>query len=77
MSHLGSQNNPTFNSTEIFIVAVFIGSGGAGMLITSLSVTAQLIGKDTECSAFVYGAISFVDKLSNGQISSKFILRNR
>ena len=75
-SILGSQNNDTFKSTEIFIIAVLIGSGGAGILITSLSLTAQLIGKNTECSAFVYGAISFVDKLSNGQFFSQFILRN-
>ena len=55
-----------FKNVEIFFVAVFIGCGGAGMLITSLSITAQLIGKNTESSAFVYGAISFIDKLSSG-----------
>ena len=36
------------------------------MLITSLSITADLIGQDKECSAFIYGAMSLLDKVSNG-----------
>ncbi len=36
------------------------------MLITSLAVTADLIGPHVESGAFVYGAMSFTDKLSNG-----------
>ena len=63
---LGSRKDETFTGSEIYIIALLIGSGGAGMLITSLSITAELIGKNKESSAFVYGAISLVDKLSNG-----------
>lgn len=36
------------------------------MLVTSLGVCADLIGQNTESGAFVYGAMSFADKLSNG-----------
>lgn len=36
------------------------------MLITSLAITADLIGTHVESGAFVYGAMSFTDKLSNG-----------
>lgn len=36
------------------------------MLVTSLGITADLIGPNTESGAFVYGANSFTDKLSNG-----------
>ena len=36
------------------------------MLITSLSLTAELISSNVESSAFVYGAMSFTDKVSNG-----------
>ena len=36
------------------------------MLITSLAFTADLIGSHVESGAFVYGAMSFTDKLSNG-----------
>ena len=63
---IGSRKDETFRKIEIYVVAAFIGSGGAGMLITSLSITAELIGKNKESSAFVYGAISLVDKISNG-----------
>ena len=45
-----------------------IGSGGAGMLISSLSIIAEMIEQNSQSSAFVYGAISLVDKLSNGKI---------
>lgn len=36
------------------------------MLVTSLGVCADLIGQNTESGAFVYGVMSFMDKLSNG-----------
>ena len=36
------------------------------MLITSLSVTAELIGCNPESGAFVYGSMSLSDKVSNG-----------
>ncbi|KAK6766187.1 hypothetical protein RB195_025846 [Necator americanus] len=51
---------------EIYAVAGFMGIGQAILLITSLSITADLINKNTESGAFVYGAMSFVDKLANG-----------
>ena len=36
------------------------------MLVTSLSLTAEFIGSNTSSSAFVYGTMSFLDKLSTG-----------
>lgn len=36
------------------------------MLVTSLSLTADLVGESTQTSAFVYGLMSFTDKLSCG-----------
>ena len=62
----GCEGNEDFSGKEIFIVAVLIGSGGAAMLITSLSITADFIGKDKKSSAFVYGSMSLLDKVSNG-----------
>ncbi|XP_021379623.1 major facilitator superfamily domain-containing protein 12-like isoform X2 [Mizuhopecten yessoensis] len=47
-------------------VSVFLGIGGSTMLVTSLAMTSDLIGQNTESGAFVYGAMSFTDKLSNG-----------
>ena len=48
------------------IASILLGSGGSTILITSLSMTSDLIGDNTNSGAFVYGAMSFTDKLSNG-----------
>ncbi|KJH43976.1 transporter, major facilitator family protein [Dictyocaulus viviparus] len=51
---------------QMYFVASLIGITQAILLITSLSITADLINRNTESGAFVYGAMSFVDKLANG-----------
>ncbi|XP_030365392.1 major facilitator superfamily domain-containing protein 12 [Strigops habroptila] len=51
---------------EIYGAAVLLGAGSATILVTSLSMTADLIGANTRSSAFVYGAMSFTDKMANG-----------
>ena len=55
-----------FKHYGIFFATVLFGAAGSAVLITSLSLTAELIGNNTETSAFVYGAMSFTDKVSNG-----------
>ncbi|CAG0915809.1 unnamed protein product [Notodromas monacha] len=52
----------------IYAVAVLAGMCSSTILITSLSITSDLIGENTESGAFVYGAMSFADKLSNGLV---------
>ncbi|CAI5799111.1 Hypothetical predicted protein [Podarcis lilfordi] len=51
---------------EIYGAAVLLGTGSATILVTSLSMTADLIGSNTHSGAFVYGAMSFTDKVANG-----------
>ncbi|VDN57486.1 unnamed protein product [Dracunculus medinensis] len=51
---------------SIFIIAIALGLAQAILLVTSLAITAELINKNTESGAFVYGAMSFGDKLTNG-----------
>ncbi|XP_075300181.1 major facilitator superfamily domain-containing protein 12 [Opisthocomus hoazin] len=51
---------------EIYGAAALLGAGSATILVTSLSMTADLIGTNTRSSAFVYGAMSFTDKMANG-----------
>jgi len=55
-----------FKYTGIYFAAVMFGAAGCAVLVTSLSITAELIGPNTESAAFVYGAMSFTDKVSNG-----------
>ncbi|ETE65866.1 hypothetical protein L345_08364, partial [Ophiophagus hannah] len=51
---------------EVYGAAVLLGMGSATILVTSLSMTADLIGPHTHSGAFVYGAMSFTDKVANG-----------
>ncbi|EEB15685.1 conserved hypothetical protein [Pediculus humanus corporis] len=53
---------------EIYPCAILLGISGSILIVTSLGLTADLIGFDTSTGAFVYGAMSFFDKLSNGII---------
>ncbi|CAD0194700.1 unnamed protein product [Chrysodeixis includens] len=62
--YLGSDDD--YKIYFIYVVAVLIGFGGAVMLVTSLALTADLVGAKTEASAFVYGLMSFTDKLACG-----------
>ncbi|KAM5190970.1 major facilitator superfamily domain-containing protein 12 isoform 2-T2 [Callospermophilus lateralis] len=50
----------------VYVVAVLLGAGCATILVTSLAMTADLIGPHTHSGAFVYGAMSFSDKVANG-----------
>ncbi|KAM9848868.1 major facilitator superfamily domain-containing protein 12 [Aulostomus maculatus] len=50
----------------IYGAAVLLGAGSAIILVMSLSMTASLIGEQTQSGAFVYGLMSFTDKVANG-----------
>ncbi|KAM6962605.1 major facilitator superfamily domain-containing protein 12 [Aplochiton taeniatus] len=50
----------------IYGAAALLGAGSATILVMSLSMTANLIGAQTQSGAFVYGAMSFTDKVANG-----------
>ncbi|XP_076246049.1 major facilitator superfamily domain-containing protein 12 isoform X2 [Calliopsis andreniformis] len=56
----------TYVKYQIYPVALILGSAGSIMLVTSLGVTADFIGHNTDSGAFVYGVMSFTDKLCNG-----------
>lgn len=51
---------------RVYGAAVLLGVGSATILVISLSMTAELIADQTQSGAFVYGAMSFTDKLANG-----------
>ncbi|CAG0885045.1 unnamed protein product [Darwinula stevensoni] len=62
---LGSEST-LFRTYEVYAVAALLGVSMTTVLITSLSITTDLIGQNIESGAFVYGAMSFCDKLANG-----------
>ncbi|XP_032388174.1 major facilitator superfamily domain-containing protein 12 [Etheostoma spectabile] len=51
---------------RVYGAAVLLGAGSATILVISLAMTAELIGDQTQSAAFVYGAMSFTDKVANG-----------
>ncbi|XP_068195949.1 major facilitator superfamily domain-containing protein 12-like [Antennarius striatus] len=51
---------------RVYGAALLLGAGSATILIMSLAMTAELIADQTRSGAFVYGAMSFTDKLANG-----------
>ncbi|CAM4879980.1 unnamed protein product [Rotaria socialis] len=53
---------------EITLISacVLLGIGTSTTNICSFSLASDLIGLNTECGAFVYGIMSFADKLANG-----------
>ena len=55
-------------SSDAFIypAAVLLGAGGAITMVISVSLEADLVGRNVESAAFLYGAVSLTDKLSNG-----------
>ncbi|KAM4548838.1 major facilitator superfamily domain-containing protein 12 [Odontesthes bonariensis] len=53
-------------ANNIFGAAVLLGAGSATILVMSLSMTATLIGEQTQSGAFVYGSMSLTDKVANG-----------
>jgi len=53
-------------SFGIYFVAALVGASGCIFLITSLGLTADLIGDHVRSGALIYGLMSLTDKLSNG-----------
>lgn len=56
----------SYVSSYIYVVACLLGSGGSIILVSSLGITTDLIGEKTDSGAFIYGLMSFTDKLANG-----------
>ena len=50
----------------LIFACILLGTGISTTNICSFSLTSDLIGLNTECGAFVYGIMSFADKLANG-----------
>ncbi|CAG2163012.1 unnamed protein product [Oppiella nova] len=62
----GSVDNESFKHWQVYGSALLFGIGGTTMLIASLALTSDLIGINTTSSAFVFGTMSFFDKVLNG-----------
>lgn len=50
----------------VYVGVIAVGAGNSALMVTSVALEADLIGRNVECGAFVFGALSLTDKLSNG-----------
>ncbi|KAF0694222.1 Aste57867_14881 [Aphanomyces stellatus] len=50
----------------IYGLSVLLGFGNSIIMVTSVCLEGDLVGEECESGAFVYGAMSFTDKISNG-----------
>lgn len=50
----------------MYIISIFIGIANALMTVTGVSMQSVLVGEDLNGCAFVYGSLSFLDKISCG-----------
>jgi len=57
---------PAGASAAMYPTVALLGAGSAITMVISVSLEADLVGRNIESAAFVYGAISFTDKLANG-----------
>jgi hypothetical protein len=51
---------------EVYFVSILLGASGTVLLVTSMSMQADLIGPNSANGGFIYGAMSFADKMTNG-----------
>lgn len=56
----------SFNVSELFGIAVLFGAGSSITMISSLCITADMIGANSKQGGFIYSAVTFFDKLITG-----------
>ena len=56
----------TDSKNWVYPLAFLLGIGNSFLMVTSVCMEGDLVGTNPGGSAFVYGALSFTDKISNG-----------
>ncbi|KAJ6644383.1 Major facilitator superfamily domain-containing protein 12 [Pseudolycoriella hygida] len=59
---------PTASSIRLYAIAILFGSGSSVTMISSLCITADMIGRHADQSGFIYSAVTFADKLITGVV---------
>uniref|UniRef100_A0ACD5UMA0 Uncharacterized protein n=2 Tax=Avena sativa TaxID=4498 RepID=A0ACD5UMA0_AVESA len=66
LSGVGIVLLPSRMHNFMYVLSITIGAANALMTVTSISMEGVLVGEDLNGCAFVYGSLSFVDKVSCG-----------
>lgn len=59
---------PTASSVRLYGIAILFGVGSSVTMISSLCITADMIGRHADQSGFIYSAVTFADKLITGVV---------
>ncbi|KAK9739989.1 hypothetical protein RND81_03G002700 [Saponaria officinalis] len=59
---------PQSSSGFMYLISVFIGIANALMMVSGAGMQSALVGEDLNGCAFVYGSLSFLDKMSCGLV---------
>ncbi|XP_058827277.1 major facilitator superfamily domain-containing protein 12-like [Topomyia yanbarensis] len=63
-----SSDSATFSTIELLAIASLFGAGSSITMISSLCITADMIGKHADQGGFIYSAVTFTDKLITGVV---------
>lgn len=58
--------SPSASSIQLYGIAILFGAGSSITMISSLCITADMIGRNADQSGFIYSAVTFADKLITG-----------
>lgn len=56
------------SKNHLYSIAVLFGAGSSITMISSLCITADMIGKNADQGGFIYSAVTFADKLITGVV---------
>uniref|UniRef100_A0A1Q3FMD5 Putative na+/melibiose symporter n=2 Tax=Culex tarsalis TaxID=7177 RepID=A0A1Q3FMD5_CULTA len=63
-----SSSTASFSTIELLVIASLFGAGSSITMISSLCITADMIGKHADQGGFIYSAVTFADKLITGVV---------
>ncbi|XP_053683691.1 major facilitator superfamily domain-containing protein 12-like [Sabethes cyaneus] len=63
-----SEGSATFSTIQLMAIASLFGAGSSITMISSLCITADMIGKHADQGGFIYSAVTFTDKLITGVV---------
>uniref|UniRef100_A0A1S4H7V6 Uncharacterized protein n=2 Tax=Anopheles gambiae TaxID=7165 RepID=A0A1S4H7V6_ANOGA len=63
-----SPGSGAFSTVSLFLIASLFGAGSSITMISSLCITADMIGKHADQGGFIYSAVTFADKLITGVV---------
>lgn len=58
--------SPDGSSIQLYLIAILFGAGSSVTMISSLCITADMIGPHADQGGFIYSAVTFCDKLITG-----------